>query len=103
LWTVTVFNTLAPRIPLAARWGGEEFVILAGHGSTENVQTLGDWLRLFVEQSTVEYAGHTLNVTISLGATLSRDDDDGASLFGRVDRLSYLSKFGGRNRVTFEL
>lgn len=86
---------------LPARWGGEEFAVLAGLGVAERVQALADRLRGLVECSTLVNAGRVLRVTISLGATLARDVDDAASLFTRADRLLYRSKTGGRNRVTF--
>lgn len=86
---------------MVARWGGEEFIALTGHGTPEKVQALADRIRALVEHSTLEHDGRVLNVTISLGGTVARDDDDTASLFGRVDELLYQSKCGGRNRVTF--
>lgn len=86
---------------LAARWGGEEFVVLAGHGAPDKVQTLAGRMRALVEQSTLERAERTLRVTVSVGATVARDEDDAGSLFARVDELLYRSKTGGRNCVTF--
>jgi diguanylate cyclase (GGDEF)-like protein/PAS domain S-box-containing protein len=85
---------------VAARWGGEEFVVLSGHGDAQKVGALADRLRALVEHSTLAHAGHALHVTISLGATVVRDEDDAASLFARADRLLYQSKAGGRNRAT---
>ncbi len=86
---------------LAARWGGEEFTVLAGHGTPKKVQALADRLRAMVEHSTLKHAGSVLHVTISLGATLVRPGDDAASLVARADHLLYQSKDSGRNRVTF--
>lgn len=86
---------------LLARWGGEEFVVLAGHGTPERVQVLAERLRALVQHSTLDHEGCVLHVTISLGATVARDDDDATSLFARVDELLYQSKAAGRNRVTF--
>lgn len=86
---------------LVARWGGEEFVVLAGHGAAKTVESLAGRLRALVEHSMLEHAGAVLRVTISLGATVARDDDDAASIFARADGLLYESKTGGRNRVTF--
>jgi diguanylate cyclase (GGDEF)-like protein/PAS domain S-box-containing protein len=88
---------------LAARWGGEEFVVLAGLGRPENVQTLAERLRTLVELSGFAHHGQPLHVTISLGATVARPKDDAASLFARVDELLYKSKSAGRNRLTFGL
>lgn len=86
---------------LAARWGGEEFVVLLGQQSPEKVQDIAERLRMMVENSWLEVGGHVLHVTISAGATIARADDDEASLLRRADELLYRSKSGGRNRVTF--
>lgn len=86
---------------LAARWGGEEFAVLAGHGSEEAVTTLAARLRSLVAQSVLVHDGQPLSVTISLGATIARSDDDADSLFERADRLLYQSKQCGRDRVSF--
>jgi diguanylate cyclase (GGDEF)-like protein len=86
---------------LAARWGGEEFVVLAGHGTVEKVQSLAQRLRTMVEHSTLEHKQDVLRVTMSFGATLARNDDNADSIFARADELLYQSKSGGRNCVTF--
>jgi diguanylate cyclase (GGDEF)-like protein len=86
---------------LPARWGGEEFAVLAGLGTPERVQALAVRLRALIEQSTLEHAGRILHVTVSLGCTLARDEDDAASILCRADGLLYESKSGGRNRITF--
>lgn len=86
---------------MVARWGGEEFTVLAGHGVAAEVLSLANRLRALVENSTLEHGGRVLHVTISLGATLARAEDDAASLLTRADQLLYQSKANGRNRVTF--
>ncbi|MGO8878685.1 MAG: diguanylate cyclase domain-containing protein [Desulfomonilaceae bacterium] len=43
-----------------------------------------------------------LHVTISVGATLGRDDDTIESLLKRADTLLYKSRSAGRNRLTIE-
>ncbi|MCG3125900.1 MAG: hypothetical protein CHACPFDD_00727 [Phycisphaerae bacterium] len=86
---------------LAARWGGEEFVVLLGQRAPDKVRDIAERLRMMVEHSWLEVGGQTLHVTISAGATIARPDDDETSLFGRADELLYRSKSEGRNRVTF--
>ncbi|HPJ88206.1 MAG TPA: diguanylate cyclase [Thermotogota bacterium] len=43
----------------------------------------------------------SINVTISIGATMARKDDTLEKLLKRADELLYESKRNGRNRVTF--
>ena len=72
---------------VVARWGGEEFVVIASHADVEAAQHLAERLRLAVEQS--------CGVTISIG---------GASVVGAgdllpvADRNLYAAKDAGRNR-----
>jgi diguanylate cyclase (GGDEF)-like protein/PAS domain S-box-containing protein len=86
---------------LAARWGGEEFAVLAGHGDEEAVRSLAERLRSLVAESHLTHEQGRLSVTVSVGATAARRGDDAASLFNCADDLLYESKQAGRNRVRF--
>ena len=57
-------------------------------------------MRILVENSYVIHDKQRLNVTISVGATLGRDDDSIESVLKRADTLLYESKSAGRNRLT---
>lgn len=85
---------------LYGRWGGEEFLAIIRNISLRDLEELGDRLRLLVEQSYIVYESERLQVTISLGATLVRDDDTMESLVKRADTLMYRSKAAGRNCLT---
>ncbi len=88
---------------LVARWGGEEFAVLLGQGTADHAEAVAERLRVLVELSELDIGGQKLRVTISIGATIARADDDPASLFARVDRLLYHSKNQGRNRTSFSV
>jgi diguanylate cyclase (GGDEF)-like protein/PAS domain S-box-containing protein len=83
------------------RWGGEEFLVLAGHAAVDQIGMLAERLRALVAESSLMSDGNVLRVTISLGATIARSGDDPATLLQRADELLYRSKSEGRNRVTF--
>lgn len=85
---------------LYGRWGGEEFLAIIRNISLPDLEELGNRLRLLVEQSYIVYESERLQVTISLGATLVRDDDTMESLVKRADTLMYRSKAAGRNCLT---
>ncbi|MFX5245294.1 diguanylate cyclase [Acinetobacter baumannii] len=52
----------------------------------------------------MEHDGHTLNITVSIGATvLSANDDSFESAFQRADRALYEAKHGGRDRAVLAL
>ena len=82
------------------RWGGEEFVGIVRNVGREQLEELGNRLRLLVEASYIQTDSDRLHVTISIGATLVSEDDSVDSLIKRGDTLLYTSKQSGRNRLT---
>lgn len=85
---------------LFGRWGGEEFVGVIHNVDQGTLADLGERLRVLVESSFLPPRGDSLRVTISIGATVVRDDDTHESLLARADALMYASKRAGRNRLT---
>lgn len=82
------------------RWGGEEFIgILRGVSGVE-MGEIADRLRVLVESSYLINGDDVLRVTISIGATLVREEDTVDTITKRADTLLYESKIGGRNRVS---
>ncbi len=81
---------------LFARWGGEEFIIMAPHVDGENVQAMAEKLRQSVEAATFTAAGQ---VTCSIGASLYLPGESEQELLARVDAALYQAKQNGRNRV----
>jgi diguanylate cyclase (GGDEF)-like protein/PAS domain S-box-containing protein len=98
-----VANTLLKNsrpFDVMGRWGGEEFVGILRNVGLEQLEELGNRLRMLVESSYIASQDKTLHVTISMGATLMRHDDTLESLIKRADNLLYESKSAGRNRLT---
>jgi diguanylate cyclase (GGDEF)-like protein/PAS domain S-box-containing protein len=85
-----------------ARWGGEEFVAIVFNVDQARLAALAENIRVLVSRSTVFVDGVEINVTVSVGATLMRPDDDRESLVARADALMYRSKQDGRDRVTID-
>ncbi|MDR2638891.1 MAG: diguanylate cyclase [Helicobacteraceae bacterium] len=81
---------------LAARWGGEEFLIVLINTSQEWAARKMEQLRLAIE--THDY-GDAPKVTVSIGVSSYQSGDTIESLIGRADVALYLAKAGGRNRV----
>jgi diguanylate cyclase (GGDEF)-like protein len=88
------------KMDVVARWGGEEFVVILPGASRMVIQSLAERIRILIEHSFFLVADDKLSVTVSIGATSSQTDDTAESIVSRADRLMYLSKSGGRNRVT---
>jgi diguanylate cyclase (GGDEF)-like protein len=90
------------RSDLAARWGGEEFVVAYTSTDMAGARIAAERLREAVEAHVIaDDAGERVPVTASIGvATLNRGESFD-SLVDRADRAMYASKTSGRNRVTY--
>jgi diguanylate cyclase (GGDEF)-like protein/PAS domain S-box-containing protein len=87
---------------VVARWGGDEFMVLFYSLEKDGLRIAAEKLRLLVEQTRSRLEGKEESLTISLGATLVRNNDDIASLIRRADGLLYSSKRSGRNHLALE-
>ncbi len=94
---------------LAARFGGEEFVVLLPHTPLETAILVAERLRQLVEAAGTPISGkahdeHTMWITVSCGvATCAPVAHPGATsrehLLGAADQALYAAKTGGRNQV----
>jgi two-component system cell cycle response regulator len=87
------------------RFGGEEFLVVCQETDAKGAELLGDRIRAEMETTTfharVDGKEAPFNVTCSVGiATFPRAGMDWESLFKATDEALYVSKRGGRNRVT---
>ena len=78
----------------AARWGGDEFLVLLSPCDAVTLQTLGERIRATVEQQTRDSG---IPLTLSLGACLSGGRSGTAEVLYRVDAALYAAKDRGRN------
>jgi len=85
---------------VVGRWGGEEFVVISPGSSPESIVALGERIRGLVAATPIPAREQTIEVTVSLGATVVRWPESAAELVDRADRLMYASKHHGRNRLT---
>lgn len=79
-----------------ARWGGEEFIILAPETSAEEAARLAEKLRLLFETF---HAKDLPKFTVSFGVAEFAKGDNLEALFAKADQALYLAKDTGRNRV----
>ena len=63
---------------------------------------LSERIRVLVENSTMLANDTELKVTISIGATIVKPEDNYESIIKRADNLMYQSKENGRNRCTLD-
>lgn len=88
---------------VAARFGGEEFVILLVQCNANYGWLIAERIRKKISELAVEFEGNSLKITASVGiAHLSSDGKipDASSLIHQADLALYNSKERGRNRTT---
>ncbi len=85
---------------LIARWGGEEFLLLAPETNLEDARRLAEMTRHHIDTTTL---ADRHRVTISVGVASYRGGDTVQSVVARADAALYLAKRGGRNQVKVEI
>lgn len=85
---------------LVARFGGEEFIVLAECDNLTAAKIFSERLRECVAKKNFEFdGGIVVKVTVSLGAILIKDSDLSLELaIAEVDKLMYKAKESGKNR-----
>jgi diguanylate cyclase (GGDEF)-like protein len=78
------------------RIGGEEFCMITFCINGGNLETTAEKLRRTVAEHKFAHVEH---LTVSIGVTRFKPDDDYDGLFKRVDDALYQAKQAGRNRV----
>jgi diguanylate cyclase (GGDEF)-like protein len=88
------------RFDTVARWGGEEFIVLApaleGNGQLHEI---ADALRRSVSEHPIAHGGQSLDVTVSIGGVLVDPASSADANVELADRSLYSAKRRGRDRV----
>lgn len=93
---VRLVNKHIRGVDVAARWGGEEFMVLMPQSDLAAARSAAEKLRQAIAQHRFDKAN---SVTVSFGVTKFVPQDDIHSLLKRVDDALYQAKMRGRNRV----
>ena len=80
------------------RYGGEEFLIFLEDTTKEELEVIGERIRVNIENYKWSYAG--LKTTASIGITKCFSDDSEVVLH-EVDTLMYKAKNNGKNQIAF--
>jgi len=89
-------------VDLAARFGGEEFVIVMPDTDLAAARQIAERLRKVIAADTYDTGRDNIAIplTVSMGiASLNRDDMDGTTVLARADDALYRAKRAGRNRL----
>ena len=85
-----------------ARYGGDEFVILLTHTSTEHARTAAERIRSAIDNTSFDMKGNRISTTVSIGiASFPESVQEAMDVLDKADMALYKSKQGGRNKVTY--
>ena len=94
----TLRNTLRP-YDVAARWGGDEFLVLIQGADQATLDVLGERLQTAIAACThvQDAAAQAIRFTASVGGHLAREDEALDDLLQQGDAALYAAKSAGRN------
>jgi len=84
---------------LMFRYGGEEFVIAFPNTTFEQAMERAEAIRLAVAKTPFNMQGEPVSISVSIGVAELHAQEEPESLFSRADKLLYLAKEAGRNKV----
>ncbi|MDR1922019.1 MAG: GGDEF domain-containing protein, partial [Candidatus Adiutrix sp.] len=88
---------------LIFRYGGDEFVVLMPNAGLKAAAVVAEKIRRAinaVEFKLFKNSEVTVRLSMSMGVSEARLDDDPAGFFARADKAMYAAKAAGRNRVS---
>ncbi len=100
--TAAVLVRMVRTEDLVARWGGEEFVVLARGSGLRNAHILADRMRRNIEQMDIPWEGKMHHITVSMGISCVDGPEnrvEPAALVAAADGALFEAKRSGRNRV----
>ena len=97
----TTIQTSMRHTDFCGRYGGEEFLLVYTQTNTAGALNCAERLRSKVESMRFPGIGSGFRITVSLGLTANRQDDDVEKVIARADAALYQAKGSGRNRVDF--
>jgi len=101
-----VLQACARRIDVVARYGGEEFAVILPHTNILGANAIADRLRRSIESLVIEYDGHEIRSTASVGSctvhNVDRERIFPSHLLELTDRQLYIAKRSGKNRCEME-
>jgi diguanylate cyclase (GGDEF)-like protein len=100
--TGEIIKSTMREIDFAARYGGDEFLIVLTETNQNGTMTFCNRLRENIENHTFDDGRNQMNLTVSLGFAIAEGDEglDARSLVRLADHALYDAKEAGRNRVS---
>lgn len=95
-----IFHRSKRLVDIAARYGGDEFILLLPDTSKKEARVVAERIRQAVSEEVVTVEGRTLRLTVSAGIASYPDDGTrGEELFTCADNALYRAKRRGGNNV----
>ncbi len=94
----TVLHSLCRNEDIAARFGGEEFIMILNHCNEANAINKAETIREHIEALDID--GIKITASIGVASLPENLDCDFSALFKAADTAVYKAKDSGRNRVT---
>jgi diguanylate cyclase (GGDEF)-like protein len=94
-----VLRTGVREVDHAARWGGEEFLLLLPETNVSGAALVANRLRDAIGELRVASKGGSLQVTMTFGVSTLHPSESIDQAIARADKALYAGKHGGRNRV----
>ncbi len=90
-----LMSQLLRKTDVLARWGGEEFLIVAPNTDASGALDLAEKIRVAIAEN--KFSDEGLHLTMSIGVAVYSPDDSIVSLIQRADDGLYQAKDDGRN------
>ncbi|WP_100643039.1 ligand-binding sensor domain-containing diguanylate cyclase [Alteromonas facilis] len=96
-----VMQNLTRKHDLLARWGGEEFIMLAVNTDLKTAVVTAEKIRSAIEQSTFNINNRALNITITIGVSEIQPEQSLDECINIADKKLYEGKRNGRNQTSY--
>jgi diguanylate cyclase (GGDEF)-like protein/PAS domain S-box-containing protein len=100
-----VLSSNARAMDVTARYGGDEFTVIAPVSTQEELMRYGERIVRLIHDSRLHVAADAgIPLTLSVGGTLvSEDDRDAHTTLNRADSAMYEAKHSGRDRLVIRM
>lgn len=100
-WTARIIRSNIRESDIAARFGGDEFIIMFNGTDKEQIRPAVERIVRAMGASPFDYEGEPIDSTLSAGvSSFPQDGAELRSVVKRADQAMYLSKRRGKNRVS---
>ncbi len=99
--TANIIRSSLRSSDMAARYGGDEFVILLPHTDVESGLAVGERIRqeLVLRSQSDQAVGHAVTMSVGVASLTADGPSSGDALVSMADRALYLAKARGKNKI----